>query len=142
MITARPEAAPRPAIECQGIDVFFGSLAALREVSLELGAGRIHALVGQNGAGKTTLARVLGGLLEARAGRVWVRGQEIVGGDVRAAQEAGLAMVHQQFSLPPSFTVAEALELAAGRANTRSVYRRAELERRWSAVLEGAEGVL
>ena len=120
-----------PAVSCRSLGVSFGAVRALHDVSLDLAPGRIHALVGQNGAGKTTLAKVLGGLQAPDAGDVRIAGRKLPAGDVRAARKAGLAMVHQHFSLPPSFTVAEALELTAARPAGRSVYRRAELHRRW-----------
>ena len=120
-----------PAVSCRSLGVSFGAVRALHDVSLDLAPGRIHALVGQNGAGKTTLAKVLGGLQAPDAGDVRIAGRKLPPGDVRAARKAGLAMVHQHFSLPPSFTVAEALELTAARPAGRSVYRRAELHRRW-----------
>ena len=120
-----------PAVSCRSLSVSFGAVRALHDVSLDLAPGRIHALVGQNGAGKTTLAKVLGGLQEPDAGDVSIAGRKLPPGDVRAAREAGLAMVHQHFSLPPSFMVAEALELTAARPAGRSVYRRADLHRRW-----------
>jgi len=126
-----PGAAATPAVRCRSLGVSFGAVRALHNVSLELAAGRIHALVGQNGAGKTTLAKVLGGLQAPEAGDVRIAGRQIPPGDVRAAKAAGLAMVHQHFSLPPSFTVAEALELTAARPGGRAVYRRADLHRRW-----------
>ena len=126
-----PGAAGAPAVRCRSLGVSFGAVRALHDVSLELAPGRIHALVGQNGAGKTTLAKVLGGLQVPDTGDVRIAGQEIPPGDVRAAKAAGLAMVHQHFSLPPSFTVAEALELTAARPGGRAVYRRGDLQQRW-----------
>ena len=126
-----PGAAGAPAVRCRSLGVSFGAVRALHDVSLELAPGRIHALVGQNGAGKTTLAKVLGGLQVPDTGDVRIAGQEIPPGDVRAAKAAGLAMVHQHFSLPPSFTVAEALELTAARPGGRAVYRRGDLQLRW-----------
>ena len=126
-----PAPAGAPAVRCRSLGVSFGAVRALHEVSLELAPGRIHALVGQNGAGKTTLAKVLGGLQVPDTGDVRIAGREIPPGDVRAAKAAGLAMVHQHFSLPPSFTVAEALELTAARPGGRAVYRRGDLQQRW-----------
>ena len=126
-----PAPAGAPAVRCRSLGVTFGAVRALHNVSLELAPGRIHALVGQNGAGKTTLAKVLGGLQVPDTGEVHIAGRRIPAGDVRAAKTAGLAMVHQHFSLPPSFTVAEALELTAVRAGGRAVYRRGDLHRRW-----------
>ena len=141
-VTADSPAPPEPpAVRCRGVSVSFGEVRALRDVDLELAPGRIHALVGQNGAGKTTLARVLAGLQAPDEGRVWVAGREMAGGGVRAAQAAGLAMVHQHFSLPPSFTVAEALELTAARPGGTAIYRRAGLEKRWLGQVAGLEAV-
>ncbi len=126
-----PAPAGAPAVRCRSLGVSFGAVRALHGVSLELAPGRIHALVGQNGAGKTTLAKVLGGLQVPDTGDVHIAGKEIPPGDVSAAKAAGLAMVHQHFSLPPSFTVAEALELTAARPGGRAVYRRGDLQQRW-----------
>ena len=143
-MTAPSGSAAASAVRCRSVGVTFGNVRALHEVSLDLAPGRIHALVGQNGAGKTTLAKVLGGLQAPDAGTVHIAGQELPGGNVRAARAAGLAMVHQHFSLPPSFTVAEALELTAARPGGRSVYRRAELRQRWHSDVAaiGDESVL
>ena len=128
-----PAPAEPPAVRCRGLGVTFGAVRALRDVSLDLDPGRIHALVGQNGAGKTTLAKVLGGLQVPDTGEVYIGDQAIGPGDVRGAKAAGLAMVHQHFSLPPSFTVAEALELSGARPGGNPVFRRSDLHRRWQA---------
>ena len=128
-----PAPAEPPAVRCRGLGVSFGAVRALRDVSLDLAPGRIHALVGQNGAGKTTLAKVLGGLQAPDTGEVFIGDQAIGPGDVRGAKAAGLAMVHQHFSLPPSFTVAEALELSGARPGGNPVFRRSDLHRRWQA---------
>ena len=128
-----PAPAEPPAVRCRGLGVSFGAVRALHDVSLDLAPGRIHALVGQNGAGKTTLAKVLGGLQAPDTGEVFIGDQAIGPGDVRGAKAAGLAMVHQHFSLPPSFTVAEALELSGARPGGNPVYRRSDLHRRWQA---------
>ncbi|MCY3644124.1 MAG: ATP-binding cassette domain-containing protein [Acidimicrobiaceae bacterium] len=143
-VPSGPAPAAVPAVRCRSLGVSFGAVRALHDVSLDLAPGRIHALVGQNGAGKTTLVKVLGGLQAPDSGEVHIAGRKLPSGDARAARAAGLAMVHQHFSLPPSFTVAEALELTAFRPGGRSVYRRAELRRRWrtAAAEIGGEAVL
>ena len=135
-----PASAGAPAVGGRSLGVVYGAVRALHDVSFDLAPGRIHALVGQNGAGKTTLARVLGGLQTPDAGEVHISGRKLPSGDVRAARAAGLAMVHQHFSLPPSFTVAEALELTAARPRHCSVYRRGELHRRWLSETAGIGG--
>lgn len=127
-----------PAIRVEGVSVAFGDVRALREVSLSLGHGLIHVLVGQNGAGKTTLARVVAGLITPDTGSFWIDGKLIPAGDVPAARRAGVEMVHQSFTLPPSFTVAEALEFATDRDEATEVFSRRTLEARWREELDKA----
>ena len=71
-------------------------------------------MVGQNGAGKTTFARVAAGLVRPDAGSLHIDGRPLRLGRVAGARAAGVELVHQSFALPPSFTVAEALEFGAG----------------------------
>ena len=86
----------------------------------------IHAVVGQNGAGKTTFARVAAGLVKPVSGSVTIDGREVPTGNVSRARGAGVELVHQSFALPPSFTVAEAMEFGAtGRG---ALYSRRALE--------------
>ena len=76
----------------------------------------IHAVVGQNGAGKTTFARVVPGIVKPASGSVSrFRYANCRTGKVQAARAAGVELVHQSFALPPSFTVAEAMEFGAER---------------------------
>ena len=92
----------------------FGEVQALADVSVDFPRGAIHAVVGQNGAGKTTFARVVAGLVRPDSGTLAINGREADLGDVSAARAAGIELVHQSFALPPSFTVAEAIEFGSG----------------------------
>jgi general nucleoside transport system ATP-binding protein len=123
------------ALECHGVSVSFGPVAALREVSVGFTPGRIHAVVGQNGAGKTTFARVCAGLIRPDTGMLRVAGRDVATGHVNEARAAGVELVHQSFALPPSFTVAEAMEFGSTRHGGRP-YSRAALEARWRPHLE------
>ncbi|CAN5776860.1 ABC transporter ATP-binding protein [soil metagenome] len=129
-------AAPPPALACHEVVVRFGQLRALGGVSLEFATGRLHCVVGQNGAGKTTLARLIAGLIKPDAGRISVAGQDIPTGDVTESRRAGVELVHQSFTLPPSFSVAEALELFSTGPRGAPVYRMAQLRERWREHLE------
>jgi len=124
------------ALSVRDLTVRFGTFTAVEEVSVAFPAGRIHAVVGQNGAGKTTFARAVMGLVRPAAGTVLLGDRLLPPGDVVAARAAGVDMVHQSFALPPSFTVAEALELFVPAPGP--VYRRGTMEERWAAVLRDA----
>jgi len=103
-----------PALQCRGIRVAYGEVTALADLEIAFARGAIHAVVGQNGAGKTTFARVAAGLIRPDAGTLSVDGRAMRLGRVAGARAAGVELVHQSFALPPSFTVAEALEFGAG----------------------------
>ena len=120
----------RTALECDDVTVRYGDVVALRDVSVAFERGGIHAVVGQNGAGKTTFARVCAGLVHPSSGQLHIDGTPVPVGNVSAARLSGVELVHQSFALPPSFTVAEAMEFGSTR-RTPLVYSRRALERRW-----------
>ena len=108
-----------PAIELTGIAKSFGPVQAIRNASLRVARGEIHALMGENGAGKSTLMRVLAGMFTPDAGSAKVEGRDVTGWDTREAIAAGVGMVHQHFMLVPTLTVAENVML--GREMTKGV---------------------
>ena len=92
----------------------FGSLTALDQVSLEVAAGSVHALLGENGAGKSTLVKCVAGFQTPDEGSVLVDGREQSIANPFVARALGIGMVYQHFTLAPGMTVAENLLLAAG----------------------------
>jgi ABC-type uncharacterized transport system ATPase subunit len=122
------------ALACRDVSVSYGDVAALVGVSIAFAPNLIHAVVGQNGAGKTTFARVAAGIVKPQSGTLLVGGREITTGNVGLARKAGVELVHQSFALPPSFTVAEAMEFGAVGAG--ALYTRRQLEARWAKHLD------
>jgi ABC-type uncharacterized transport system ATPase subunit len=102
-----------PAIQLTDIVKRFGPVVANDGASLEVGAGEIHALVGENGAGKSTLMRVLSGMYASNAGKMEVNGRDVTGWSTSDAIAAGVGMVHQHFMLVPTLTVAENIVLGS-----------------------------
>ncbi len=96
-----------PAAELRGITKRFGPVLAVDGVDLVLERGTVHAVVGENGAGKSTLMSVLYGLHRPDAGQVLRDGREVRLSSPLDAIAAGLGMVHQNFRLFGSLTVAE-----------------------------------
>ena len=90
----------------------FGSFTALEDVSIKVGAGTFHALLGENGAGKSTLVKCIMGFYRPTAGAVLVDGRELTIANPRDAHQHGLGMVYQHFTLIPSLTAAENLVLS------------------------------
>lgn len=91
---------------------FFGN-PVLREVSIELIPGRIHALLGENGAGKSTLINLLSGTLVPDAGEIVIDGQPVRALAPRDAHRLGIAVVQQELSLAPHLSIAENIGLGA-----------------------------
>ena len=100
-----------PLLEATGVAKNYGAVAALKNASLSLLPGEVHALMGANGAGKSTLVKILTGAISANAGKILVRGQER---DIRSpakARLAGLVPVYQEPSLIPDLDVLSNLRL-------------------------------
>ena len=106
-------------LHVDGIEAGYRDLVAVREVTLQVRAGEVVALIGGNGAGKTTTLRAITGLLPVRRGRIELDGERI---DGRAPSEVvgrGIAHVPEGRQLFPTLSVRENLELGARDRATR-----------------------
>src|SRR5881628_276400 len=107
---------PDAALELRHISKEFGGHRVLKDVSLSVRSGTIHAIVGENGAGKSTLMNLLFGMPVIRetggySGAITLDGRPVQFGSPSEAMNAGLGMVHQEFMLIPGFSVAENIKL-------------------------------
>ena len=94
-----------------GLSARYGPVHALRDVSLDVRAGELVALIGANGAGKSTLLRTIAGLLAPTAGRVAVDGRDVTGQAPEALLRAGVALVPERRRIFGDLTVLDNLEL-------------------------------
>jgi len=108
----------------EGVDAFYGDLRALHDVSLEVRAGELVALVGANAAGKTTTLRVISGTLGARGGRVVFDGQDLAAVPAHSRVARGIVQVPEGRRLFPFMTVRENLLLGAHAPSARAAQDR------------------
>ena len=111
-------------LEVSGLQVAYGDLTTLWDVSFTVGQGDLVALVGANGAGKTTTLRTISGLLRPRAGSVRFRGTSLAGVSSHRITDLGIAHVPEGRQLFPLMTVEENLLL--GSYPSRARRKRAE----------------
>ncbi|HET6566964.1 MAG TPA: ABC transporter ATP-binding protein [Rhodothermales bacterium] len=110
-MTGAPE---QPGIHIEGVSKRFGSLWAVRDVSLQIRPGEFFSLLGPSGCGKTTLLRTIAGFEQPDGGRIYIGDQDVTR---RRPQDRPTAMVFQNYALFPTMTVEEnvAYGLAARR---------------------------
>lgn len=107
-------------IRVQGINKAFPGVQALSNARLELKAGEVHALMGENGAGKSTLMKILTGIYQKDSGSILFEGKEIDFNTPKDAQNAGIAIVHQELNMMNHLTVAQ--NLFIGKENMTGMF--------------------
>jgi branched-chain amino acid transport system ATP-binding protein len=118
-------------LQVTDVQVRYGSVAAVKGVSLEVAPGEIVAMIGPNGAGKTSLLRAISGLVAPAAGRVVFEGTDIAGWKPHRVVALGLGHAPEGRRLFTRMTVIENLKMGAYRARDA-----AEIRRRLDTVLQ------
>jgi branched-chain amino acid transport system ATP-binding protein len=137
-------------LEIKGLEVRYGPVAAVRDLTLRVGKGELVGLVGPNGAGKSTTLHAITGLVPAHAGEVLLDGQAILGRTPERIARAGVALVPEGRRIFADLTVEENLRLglAAGRRrNGKGALEEAfelfpilrEYRRRQAGILSGGQ---
>jgi len=115
-----------PLVTMRGINVAFGGVHAVRDVSIELHAGEVVGLVGGNGAGKSTLMRVLSGAHPADSGEIQIDGQPVTISNPRDAKKFNIETIYQTLAL------ADNVDAPA------NIFLGRELTTRWGTLDDGA----
>jgi ABC-type sugar transport system ATPase subunit len=97
----------------------FIGVDALKNVSLSIKKGEVHAICGENGAGKSTLMKILNGVYRADAGEIWIKNNKVEITSPLQARHFGISIIYQEFNLVDSLSIAENIFL--GRLKHKSV---------------------
>ena len=93
------------AVEVRNLRKAFGSVEALRNVSINARPGEVTAIVGDNGAGKSTLIKCISGVYKADKGDIWVNGKEVSFSSPEESRFAGIETVYQTLGLVEDLTI-------------------------------------
>lgn len=96
-----------PILRVENVTKRFPGVMALDHVTFDIYPGEVHCLVGENGAGKSTLMKIISGIYVSYEGQLYFEQRPIKFTDTRAAQQAGVAMIHQELNLVAELTVYE-----------------------------------
>ena len=94
-------------LQVKNLTKSFGSVIANNDISFEVSAGEIVALLGENGAGKSTLVKSVFGLVRPDQGEIYIDGKKMAPGDTAGVIASGVGMVHQHFKLVPVMSITE-----------------------------------
>jgi ABC-type sugar transport system ATPase subunit len=123
-------------LQIKSVSKSFPGVRALRNVSLTVRRGEVHALLGENGAGKSTLMKILSGVYTGYQGAIYLDGQPLALQGPRDAQRHGIAIIHQELNLVPELTIAENLFLGREPGTPLHTLDRRRMERETRALLE------
>ena len=105
--------AATPILEIEAIDAFYGTIQALRGISIEVREGEVVTLIGANGAGKSSTLRAINGVLHPRRGKIRFQGKDITHASPHSIVKSGIAQSPEGRRLFPRMTVVENLEMGA-----------------------------
>jgi branched-chain amino acid transport system ATP-binding protein len=100
-------------LNLEGVNAFYGTIQALKNISLKVGEGDIVTIIGANGAGKTTLLKTISGVIQSSGGSVWYQGTNISNCSAARIVSMGISQVPEGRQLFSHLTVLDNLRLGA-----------------------------
>lgn len=101
----------KPVLQLKNIHKRFPGVYALRNVSIDIYPGEVHALMGENGAGKSTLIKVISGVYQPDEGEIYSNGEPIVMETPAQAIKENISVIYQELNLAPNLSIAENIYL-------------------------------
>jgi len=96
-------------IKCEGLNKWYGSIQALKDVSIDIKKGEAVGLVGDNGAGKSTFIKILSGVHKADSGEIYFNGNLVKIKDAKDSMKLGIETIYQDSALAPTLSIARNL---------------------------------
>lgn len=127
--------AAAPFISMQNINKSFNGVPVLKDVTLQVETGEIHALLGENGAGKSTLMNILGGVHQPDNGTIYINGKAVKMTNPRVSQEQGISFIHQELNMVADLRVYENMFLGSELRNKVGFLKVEEMCRQTNEIL-------
>ena len=96
-------------IKCEGLNKWYGSIQALKDVSIDIKKGEAVGLVGDNGAGKSTFIKILSGVHKADSGEIYFNGNLVKIKNAKESMKLGIETIYQDSALAPTLSIARNL---------------------------------
>ena len=120
--------AESPLIDVQNMSKFFGSVVALKDITVTVNAGQVLCLLGDNGAGKSTLIKTLAGVHKPSEGTFTVEGQEVSFDSPRDALDHGIGTVYQDLAMVPLMSVTRNFFMGREPTRGRGLFQRMDID--------------
>lgn len=113
----------------------FSGVTALSDISLELHPGKVNAIIGENGAGKSTLMKIFSGVHTQYGGEIIYNGKTVKFSSTKEAEDAGIAIIHQELNLVPYLSVAENIFLGREITNALGILDKKQMNEKAKQLL-------
>jgi ribose transport system ATP-binding protein len=123
-------------LAAKNISKTFAGVKALDRVDMELYPGKVNAIIGENGAGKSTLMKILSGVYPDYEGEIIYNGKLVKFSGTKEAEQAGIAIIHQELNLVPHLSITENIFLGREITHAFGILDKKEMRRQASLLLE------
>lgn len=116
-------------LKVENLNVFYGNIHAIKDVSIEVNKGEIVTLIGANGAGKTTILQTISGIIPLKSGKISYNGKDITKEKAHKINHLGIAQVPEGRRIFTNLTVEDNIEMGAYSVKQSAADKKAEMEK-------------